>query len=348
MFGLDRCITSYAERHSKNFCRVLSKSLKPKGESILIISDSGEKGNSLSSVLGYGYYLAAKKKSLDANLLFQEVKKGFMLADDHILSSIKKLEKNSIIIVAVSNKLGRLDDNKSFRNYCRAKGHRFISATGLSSVGSNHYDYFLEAMNVNHRSMAKKGLAIKKIWDRAQEIRVKTAAGTDLTFDVSGMEAVANIGLYHQPGCGGNMPAGEVYIPPKGNYGVRGTAVIDGSIKTEDGALLVQEPLKLHIEEGHVVSIEGLHSPLLESVLKKYEDRIKYPSRIRQVGELGIGINPKAVLMGLMLLDEKVLGTGHIALGSNYWFGGSIKTVYHGDQVFKAPVFYVDGKKMEL
>ena len=71
-------------------------------------------------------------------------------------------------------------------------------------------------MNVNYSRMKKNGSSIKKLWDKAEEIKVKTEAGTDVTFNVSGMEAIANIGEYHEPGMGGNMPAGEVYIPPAG------------------------------------------------------------------------------------------------------------------------------------
>ena len=89
-----------------------------------------------------------------------------------------------------------------------------------------HFDLFLEAMNVNYSRMKKRGMRIKKLWDKADEIRVKTEAGTDVRFDVSGMKAIANIGDYHQPGMGGNMPAGEVYIPPKGYYGVKGKVVV--------------------------------------------------------------------------------------------------------------------------
>ncbi len=36
------------------------------------------------------------------------------------------------------------------------------------------------------------------------------------------MTAIANIGEYHGSGLGGNMPAGEVYIPPKGINNVEG------------------------------------------------------------------------------------------------------------------------------
>ena len=94
--------------------------------------------------------------------------------------------------------------------------------------------------------------------------------------------------------------------------------------------------------------MEGEHAPLLEKTFQAFEDRAKYPERVRFVSELGVGINPAAVLIGSMIMDEKVLGTAHIAFGSNSWFGGDIKTIFHGDQVFKNPIFYVDGNKMEF
>ena len=143
------------------------------------------------------------------------------------------------------------------------------------------------------------------------------------------------------------MPAGEVYIPPKGYHGVSGKIVIDGSMKTDSGAVLVDSPVTVLVEKGRVTSLEGAQANLLESTFQKFEDRAKYPHRVRHVCELGFGINPGAVLIGSMIMDEKVQGTAHIAFGSNYWFGGEIKTIFHGDQVFKNPTVYVDGKKME-
>ncbi len=348
MFGLDKSIMESVEKHSSRFYKIMKNSLKVKEEQILIISDYGNGENTLSSMLGYGYYYAAKKKGLNVTILYQEPKKGFMFADTHVIEAVTRLAKQNIIIVTVSNKLGRFGEEKSFRNFCAEQKHRFLSATGLGDVKPDHFDLFLEAMNVNYSRMKKKGLAIKKIWDKANEIRIKTEAGTDVTFDVTGMEAIANIGEYHELGKGGNMPAGEVYIPPKGLEGVNGKVVIDGSIKTEEGAVLLESPVIIYIEKGRVMKLEGNQAHLLEQTFQKFEDRAKYPERVRLVGELGIGINPGAVLIGSMIMDEKVLGTAHIAIGSNYWFGGEIKTIYHGDQVFKNPTFYVDGKKMEI
>jgi leucyl aminopeptidase (aminopeptidase T) len=348
MYGLDKALTSPIEKHSSRFQKVLKSSLKAKGEDVLIITDYGVKQNTLASMMAYGYHHAAKKKGMEVNMLFQGVKKGFMNADDHVVSAISKLEKNNIVILALSNKLGKFSDKNSFRTFCKDQGHRFISATGLGDVNPNYLDVFLEAMNVNYTRLKKKGMEIKKKWDKANQIQVKTEAGTDITFDVSGMESIANVGEYHEPGMGGNMPSGEVYMPPKGMTNVNGKFVIDGSMKTDSGALLVNSPVTVYVKDGRVTMVEGKDSKLLLETFNKFEARAKYPHRVRLIGELGIGINPGAVLIGSMIIDEKVLGTGHIAIGSNSWFGGEIKTIYHGDQVFKNPVYYLDGKKMKF
>ncbi|MBT5342311.1 hypothetical protein HOL59_01885 [Candidatus Woesearchaeota archaeon] len=348
MFGLKKELAERVERKTSQFYKVLKNCLKIKNETILIISDYGEKNKRLSAMLAYGYYLAAKSKNLNVELLFQNVKKGFMHADHHVVKSLEKLEKGSIIILAVSNKLGRMGTLKSFRGFCRENEHRFISATGLADAKTNHFDLFLEAINVNYSRMKKKGLALKKILDSAKEIRIKTDAGTDLTFNVEGMISAINVGNYQEQGSGGNMPAGEVYIPPKGYYGVNGILVVDGSMKTAEGTILLDEPVKLYIEEGRVVKLEGKDAHLLEKTFQKYEDRAKYPYRVRHIGELGIGINPGAILIGSTIMDEKVLGTAHVGIGSNYWFGGDIRTVFHGDQIFKSPIISIDGKKISV
>ncbi|MFH1275778.1 MAG: aminopeptidase [Candidatus Woesearchaeota archaeon] len=348
MFGLPKETMDKVERYASLFNKIYKNCLKAKNEDILIISDYGNENSSLSSMMSYGYFHAAKQNGFNVDLLFQEPKKGFMQTDVHIVNALKRLENKSIVILALSNKLGRFGETKSFRGYCKEQGHRFISSTGLGDVNTNYFELFMEAMNVNYPRMKKRGLVIKKKWDKASEITVKTDAGTNLVFNVEGKEAISNVGDYYEDGMGGNMPCGEVYIPPKGLEGVEGTLIIDASMKIDTGALLVDEPLELTVEKGKVTSIKGKNAPLLEAALRKFQDRAKYPHRVRLIGELGVGINPGAVVIGSMIMDEKVMGTGHIALGSNYWFGGDIKTIFHGDQVFKSPRYYVNGVKMEI
>ena len=348
MFGLDKDLIEKIEKKSSIFSKIFKTSLKVKNENILIIADYGTKDHQISSMLGYGFYHAAKKKGLRVDILYQDVKKGFMHADPHVVKALEELEEENIVVLTVSNKLGRMGEKKSFRTFCRAKGHRFISTTGLGDAKTSHFDFFMEAMNINYARLNKKGVAIKKKWDKAKEIRIKTEAGTDITFNVEGMSAISNDGLYGEKSAGGNIPAGEVYIPPKGYYGVNGKVVIDGSLKTTHGTFLLDEPVTLFVKDGRIEKMEGKYAHLLEDTFKKYEDRAKYPYRVRHIGELGFGINPGAVLIGATIMDEKVLGTAHIAVGSNYWFGGAIKTIFHGDQVIKNPRVFIDGELMKF
>jgi leucyl aminopeptidase (aminopeptidase T) len=65
---------------------------------------------------------------------------------------------------------------------------------------------------------------------------------------------------------------------------------------------------------------------------------------MHRLGELGIGLNPMARLVGIPLIDEGVLGTAHIALGLNYTYGGTIRDARtHIDCVFKEPTIELDG-----
>ena len=108
-------------------------------------------------------------------------------------------------------------------------------------------------------------------------------------------------------------------------------------------------PITLKIKEGNITEISGgEEAKELEDTLKWAASMAKHPGSVRRICELGIGLNPKAKLIGATIVDDKVLGTAHIGIGSNYWFGGNIYAIIHLDQVFKNPKVYFDGKLMEI
>ncbi len=59
------------------------------------------------------------------------------------------------------------------------------------------------------------------------------------------------------------------------------------------------------------------------------------PEKYKILCEFGIGLNPKVKkLIGFTPIDEKALGTYHIGLGMNHFFGGENNCPFHMDFVF--------------
>ena len=66
--------------------------------------------------------------------------------------------------------------------------------------------------------------------------------------------------------------------------------------------------------------------------------------KARNIAEVGIGLNRKAKVTGIVLEDEKAYGTCHIALGNNIGFGGKVDVPLHIDCVIKKPTIFLDDK----
>ena len=72
------------------------------------------------------------------------------------------------------------------------------------------------------------------------------------------------------------------------------------------------------------------------------------PRENRTVCELGLGMNPNVTeLCGYPLLDEKMAGTFHIAVGANTMFGGENQANDHVDFVGQGSVEVIDVYKRQ-
>ena len=170
----------------------------------------------------------------------------------------------------------------------------------------------------------------------AKLISITTKIGTDITLKPMEMSKKEDQGLYHQKGEWGNLPAGEVcFSPVEGS--ANGIFVVDASMS---GIGLVKHPIRITVEDGCAVKIEGKkEAKQLNQLLASLKDKRAY-----NIAELGIGTNYKAKITGHVIEDEKVMGTAHIALGNNISFGGSVDAPCHLDGVFRKPTITADGK----
>jgi leucyl aminopeptidase (aminopeptidase T) len=185
-----------------------------------------------------------------------------------------------------------------------------------------------------------------RLWDRLvgrSHVRITTALGTDLEMDITGRDVMRDTGLFHKPREHGNLPAGECYVSPLEDR-TNGVFVVDKSYP----GILIQEPIRLSVENGRVVEIAGGREAEQLLAIIRDGERKPYGEGCRVVCELGIGTNPNARLQGNVLTDEKVMGTVHIAIGHNALasYGGQNRAPIHLDGVFSGPTLIVDGETL--
>jgi aminopeptidase len=318
-----------------------------KRDEYLIIGDLGLPGSRCSILLAGCYLLAAKRLGLNYKLILQNPKNIKETANARTITALRNLSDESFLSLSLSGKLGTLKAlGKSFRRFIKDNRHNFTSTMKLSELPTAKFKYLIDAINVDYVQMRKNADRIQKALTLGHKVNLTTEKGTNLEIGIRGMRAISNDARYLSKS--GNIPAGEVYIPPRSNH-VNGRIIIDGSLKTIDSTFILnKEAIALDVRNGKVIRITGTtkYVQLLEESLKNAEDKSKYPYGVRRIGELGIGINPKAKIIGPTIINEKVLGTAHIALGSNAWFGGNVFSIIHLDQVFKNPKIWVDGRRL--
>ncbi len=161
-----------------------------------------------------------------------------------------------------------------------------------------------------------------------------TPAGTNLRFDLRGRSGIADTGCLTERGAFGNLPAGEAFAPPVEGT-TEGVLVVDGVMA---GVAPLDRPIVMRIEAGRVVDIGGgASAEELRKLLEQMDENAWC------VAEFGIGTNGSATLMNHPLVDEKVLGTAHVALGDNAHMGGTQSSQIHIDGIVKDPTIELDG-----
>jgi leucyl aminopeptidase (aminopeptidase T) len=174
----------------------------------------------------------------------------------------------------------------------------------------------------------------------AEEVRVTSPQGTDVTFEPGDREWRDDTGLVHEPGDFSNLPAGEVFVSPET---ADGTYVVDGTMMPH-GLLAGGRELTFEVEDGYVADVSD------DDVREQIEAAAKEVGRdAYNLAELGIGTNVGVeTLVGSVLLDEKAAGTVHVAIGDDAGIGGDTEAPLHLDGILREPTVYVDGEELAL
>jgi aminopeptidase len=217
------------------------------------------------------------------------------------------------------------------RRAASAAGARVATLPGVTE------DIMVRCMNADYHQVAERTRRVAAAMGEARVIRVQAPAGTDVVLPIAGRRPQASTGLFTERGQWGNLPTGEAYIAPREGES-HGVVVVDGSMA---GVGVARTPIRIDIEAGYATSITGDQEANRLVALLEPHGR-----DARNVAEFGVGTNDRALLTGVILEDEKVMGTIHIAFGDNKSMGGSVGVASHLDGLVTRPTVWFDDREI--
>ena len=199
-------------------------------------------------------------------------------------------------------------------------------------------EVMIAGLDADYEAIAVHCAEVKQQVVDADEVRITSPQGTDLTIDPGSREWQSDTGINHQAGTFSNLPAGEVFVSPLSGDG---RVVVDGSMA---GQGRLEQPIAFDVEAGQVVGIED---PTLQGEVEAAAEEVGEAAS--NLAELGIGTNVGVTeLVGSVLLDEKAAGTVHVAIGDDASIGGDVEAPLHLDGVLREPTVHADGEPVVL
>jgi leucyl aminopeptidase (aminopeptidase T) len=282
-------------------------------ETVLIVTDT----NKLKIAEAFAYAVA----SIGAKTVTTVMEPALEHANEPPRPVAQAMKAVEVVLIPTTKSLSHTDARRA----ATKAGARIASMPGI-----NEDMMRTGGLTADYSQIATLTDKTVRILEKAKTVKITTPSGTDLTMSIEKRPPMPDTGLYHKPGDWGNLPAGEACLAP-----VEGTT--NGILVIDSMGTVVTHPLKVTIRNGWAEKFDGPDATKLKSRLDA-ADKNAY-----NIGELGIGTNPKARITGNVLEDEKVLGTVHIALGDNTSYtGGHTKSKFHEDGILFKPTVKLD------
>lgn len=287
-----------------------------KGEEVLIVTDNTRKE------IGEAIYEAAGNLGCERLLMVMNERE---LSGQEPPKAVAAAMKSADVVIAPT---AQSLTHTNARIEAAKAGTRVATMPGITE------EMFSQgAMTADYSKVEKLTAVVTEMLSKASVAKIEKD-GHVLTININGRDGVPSPGVYREPGKCGNLPSGEAYIAPLED-GSEGEMIVDGSMV---GIGKLDSPLHMVISGGKLRSVTGEKSENLDVLLKNETNGT--------LCELGIGTNEAAVLNGIILEDEKVYGTVHIAFGTNTSFGGVNKAECHMDGIILRPTLYLDEIKV--
>jgi leucyl aminopeptidase (aminopeptidase T) len=231
------------------------------------------------------------------------------------------LEACDVFIAPTSRSLS----HTAARKRASDKGARGATMPGVTE------DMLARVMAVDFELMAARSRAVAALLDSGQVAHISCPRGSDMTIELAGRSGIADDGDLTAPGAFGNLPCGEAFIAPAGGEG----RIVASSLAPLG---ISDEPAELTVQNGRIVAAQTGLGPQFLELLRVHGE----PGA--NLAELGVGTNDAAKLTGVVLEDEKLLGTIHVAFGASAGIGGTVSVQIHLDVVVLDASLEIDGR----
>ena len=342
--GYDRSLAAGAKASVKDVLGL------KKGETLMILANPNRDVREISMAI----FDAAQKAGASPVLAFQREKGQFDFTEESLVKAMSA-EPDALLSISADrlgkDRVGLLQGYQGKRKYnslfemlYEERKSRAFWSPGITK------DMFRRTVPIDYTRLRSDCKRITKILDASESVRVTAPGGTDIVIGLRGRKAKRDDGDFRKPGLSGNIPSGEVYVSPQLGTAT-GVIAFDGSIVLNEGEVVIKTPIVTEVSDGYITKITGrseakaLKSSIAagQSKTRKMvskgelpkEDLDSYVKNAGAIGELGIGLNRRAKIVANMLEDEKVYGTCHFAVGSNY--DGDAESLIHLDGLVKKP-----------
>jgi len=289
------------------------------GERVLIVTDE--------PLRTIAYALQHAARDLETDVLLVEILPRKTNGEEPPKEIAELMKMVDVVLCPTSKSLTHTDARRA----ASSAGVRIATLPGVTE------EIMVRCMNADYHKIAERTFKLCSLLEKAKVVRVKSPAGTDISLPIAGRKAHASSGLFREKGQSGNLPTGEAYLAPLEGVS-SGVVVVDGAMA---GVGLVSEPIRIAVKDGYAAEISGG-----DEARKLRELLAPHGRDGRNVAEFGIGTNDKAILTGVILEDEKVMGTIHIAFGDNKSMGGTVRVASHLDGMVKKPTVWLDDLKI--
>ena len=314
---------SHLHEITAKLSRIISSNVK-EGDDIVVIATNDVDSDAHNALLS----TLSAIKNTETVSVFITPRKWF--GQPPPSSVIRMVEDADLVIAATSTSLAPTD---VLRKTVQSGG-RWLNFSGLSLEMLSK-----PTVTVDPELLKKNCVKLAKAL-HGNSVHITSKNGTDLRLKILGRKAfpsyhVAEAESYFQA----PIPGGEAMIAVVEDS-TDGVAVIEKSLS---GVKNLKGQVTLSFKDGYLTDIVGgIGADKLRNILESADENAKV------LGEVGLGANPKAEIVGNISEDKRVLGTAHIALGDNLFIVpelyGKNSSNAHIDCLIVDPTVTIDGK----